>query len=414
MGKGLLYKIGGIANEKACLNVLKGRCKKSTFTKTKDDDLIDYINSIARDDNPLFFNSDYESCDEYLADFCLVFSGLKADKSQEGLWFQFSRSSDGDFRGAFVGTVKDILTNQSESSKVDYSVSIESVKNTCYPYETPKKELSKKDTTKKKTDTAVVEKIPAPQVFINEMYDRLLIKDHWLYNDNLWSYLKVIVGRINFLVENKEDVSRYLIKNKTGTKALFNSGLLDSFGNQIMLKVSLNVKGCVSLNGVSIVNGKNDLLSEDFIKVDLEKGCDRVKFCDDRDLIFKGKLEDFDLSIWGRLVHCLVERKDRFPEQFKDYTTEMLCQDMLTSLKFSLSLAKNDPYYIKPIYNARKNRVNYIIPYHPGCQFSEKPKLGMVVDKDGNKEFYEVCTILDYDQCMLDIKTVSLYPEVSF
>ena len=65
------------------------------------------------------------------------------------------------------------------------------------------------------------------------------------------------------------------------------------------------------------------------------------------------------------------------------------------------------------MYNMKHNNIHYIIPYHLGGRFSNKPDLGIILAKydDG---FWQIMTILEYSECIKNIRSISLYSENSF
>ena len=130
------------------------------------------------------------------------------------------------------------------------------------------------------------------------------------------------------------------------------------------------------------------------------------------DLIFNAEIDDFDLCNYERLSHCIVERRDRFPEYTKNMSDDAICTDMVKAIEMGITLSKYDLSYIKPIYNCRYNQINFIIPYHIGNDFNKEPELGIVVTQFDNG-LWEVMTILRAEECKQDERTLNLYSDNS-
>lgn len=259
--------------------------------------------------------------------------------------------------------------------------------------------------------------------FFNDLYDKLLVKKGWeLENGNLISYIKLLATRINNCIgTGKEEYNKYLIFNKDKTYVLFNSAFLDNFGNNIMIVNQLfptkkNEKPRLSYNRFYLAESKTALSSLGFSKSDIASYPTRIPFYNEdvSELIFTGDIDDVDTENYDRLTHCIIERKGRFPEFCANWTDKMHYDDLVEAIEFGIKLSKYDSGYIKPIYNPKYDRIQYIIPYHVKNNFQNQCELGIVITKENDGEYWQVMTILEYEQCIKDIKILSLYTENSF
>ena len=254
---------------------------------------------------------------------------------------------------------------------------------------------------------------PRTKEFYTLLYNRLLVQKGWeLETTALRSYIDVVIARLNFMLQDNEDVDKYLTYNGTHTMALFNTALLDKFGKPILVTSAVRGKS-LSFTDLRLVDTKATLLQNDFDKEQIKQNLDRVDFVKTReDLMFNAEIDDFDLCNYERLTHCIVERRDRFPEYTKNMSDDAICTDMVKAIEMGITLSKYDLSYIKPIYNCRYNQINFIIPYHIGNDFNKEPELGIVVTQFDNG-LWEVMTILRAEECKQDERTLNLYSDNS-
>ena len=268
-------------------------------------------------------------------------------------------------------------------------------------------------------DTPIIYNTGSNSVFYEGLYSRLLIQKDWNpVNGNLINYIGSIVSRINSLRSKGKDVSRYLMWNKDKKSALLNSALLDKFGKNILFISEAYKKGddtYLSFVNVSLVDSKKMLYDNGFENLSSVGDIECVPFYDNSvsELVFDARISDFDLENWHSLSHCIIDRKERFPEPWCNYSTEQLCQDIINAIELGISISKYDSGYIKPFYSRSRGKIQFIIPYHVGNNFQEAPELGIIVDKT-KYGFWQVMTILEYSQAYTNIKSLSLYSDSSF
>lgn len=251
--------------------------------------------------------------------------------------------------------------------------------------------------------------------FYKALYDRMLIKDGWnLDEPTLRNYIELIITRLNYLLKTNQSLGRFLIYNNSNSLILFNCGLLDKFGNDIHVITSVMSDDCFSFTDMRLSDGKSYLVANDFSPSSLLTNLVRVDFFDNNaDRYFDVNLNQIDTSNFIRIKHCIDERRNRFPDKFKSWTDDALCKDVVKAIEFGLRINKTDKDYIKPMYNMKYNTIHYIIPYHVGGRFSGKPELGIILAQYDD-DFWQIMTILEYSECIKNIRSISLYSENSF
>lgn len=280
-----------------------------------------------------------------------------------------------------------------------------------------KEKVTKSNTTKTKGVSTKRTSISCEKScnFYKALYDRMLIKDGWnLDEPTLRNYIELVITRLNYLLKTNKSLERFVVFNDSKSEILFNSGLLDKFGNDIYIVTNVLNGSCFSFTDMKLSDGKSYLLSNGFNSSLILNGIVRVDFFnDDTERYFSADLNQIDTDNFIRIKHCIDERRDRFPEEFKSWSDDALCKDIIKAIEFAIRLNKTDKGYIKPMYNMKHNNIHYIIPYHLGGRFSNKPDLGIILAKydDG---FWQIMTILEYSECIKNIRSISLYSENSF
>lgn len=412
----LLSEYGEIRNEGRCISELKSQIKE--FAKLSDANIISKLSESAKKTNRIrYFNFDYLelSEDECGKDVMWVDTGY-TNMFGSAVYVQFTGGSP--WSGALVGT---------ESSILDYQTSYRE---------------AKKGTTKEKLEQELdvdlsklegvsitlasdeikqpVQKINKNESFLNILYERLLIPHSWTV-ESLDNYTNLCIARINNCLLNGKDCSDYVIFNKDMTLALINSGLLDKFGKYIMLITKIygglaNEGKTIELGytGLRLGGSKASLCEEGFRKEDLNRNIERVQFSDNglTDLVFTSGLDDFDLDSRSRLEHCITDRRLRFPESYADANKEVICSDIIKAIELAVVLNKYDRNYIKPIYNRTRDSIDFVIPYHVGNDFQKKPELGIVIAYFN--DYWQIMTVLNYEDVIKDIKLFNMYENETF
>ena len=104
------------------------------------------------------------------------------------------------------------------------------------------------------------------------------------------------------------------------------------------------------------------------------------------------------------MTHCIVERRDRFPEEIRNYSDDLLYSELIKSVETGINLSKYDSSYVKPFYSIKHNKIHFVIPFHSGNTLRGKPELGIVVAKFNNTGLWQIMTVLDYNMVLRNTK----------
>lgn len=296
--------------------------------------------------------------------------------------------------GAYVGTEKNIIEranlkmfNKKEEREYSSSSAMSKINNIFVS--DPEKEI----------------KEPKTQSFFKELYERLLIKSNWNNTDNgLPNYIYTLINRIRqkYGIDNKD----FCIANSDKTKIIFNTNLMDRYGNDIIVKCKIYGDE-KEISSPEFVFSKASLIEEGFLKEDVAKELKTIDLFDNKEeLLFDAEIEEFDLDNYNRLTHVLEERIMRFPEEVRNLPLEILCSKLVSAIRLAVRISKRDFRYIVPMYSINTGCIQYLIPFHVNKAFNETPELAIIVNKKNG--FYAVMTVLPLKEAAANVK--SLFP----
>lgn len=235
-----------------------------------------------------------------------------------------------------------------------------------------------------------------------EIYANLLYHC-WESIEGLDSYIKVIGRRVSQLLEKK--MFDNLIMNKIES-VIINTGLMDIYGNDILVIYRKHLKKGVYV-AYKIISSKQDYLDEGFSNEQINMQVKPLTFFNENEQNFRPRFEEFDINT-RCLNHIVEERKNRLPEKLCNESTEYVTQLIIRELQQGLKILERDYSYAKPIYSDGK--ISWLFPIRLSTKINEEPELVMVIRK--NADFYELKTILAYDEVKDKITAMSLYHKI--
>lgn len=241
---------------------------------------------------------------------------------------------------------------------------------------------------------------------VTEAVKQQLMINNWESDGGLDRYIKVIGNRLLQLIERKEE-DYYILNNIKS--AVVNTGLLNKFGVDIFLVYRFHVASN-NYEPYKIVEGKSDIVEENFTKEQASKKIKPINFFDANNKEFDAEWEDFDIN-YSSLSHVIEERRGRFPEEIREVSANTIASKITQALEIGVKMAQRDRTYVKPTYSTKTGVVSWNMPLHIFKEFTENPELVMVVRKSG--VFWEIKTILPYDEELRNKMTdLSLYHQM--
>lgn len=256
----------------------------------------------------------------------------------------------------------------------------------------------------KKDEKDSVDKKEKIRDLYTEIFNSLLI-NNWKSIKGLERFIKIIGCRVEQLIDAKKD--EYYILNNIKS-VVVKTGLLDKFATDILVLYKWNVK----YNGYvaeKMIKSKKELVEEGFKKSEIQKNIKTITFFDGDEVLKGVRMEDFDLNS-ECLKHILEDRKDRFPQEFSGFTTDFFAGKLRESLAMGLKILEHDIHYAKPSYSAKTKSITWFMPLYVYRSLSEKPELVLAIRMDSEQIYYEVKTVLPYNDEIMDrITALSLY-----
>ena len=232
--------------------------------------------------------------------------------------------------------------------------------------------------------------------FLQELFNRLYDKRDWCAVDGslhrLKGFIAALAVRAGFLMKNGD---AGILLNRKKNRLLLNSGLLDVYCNDILLVFEVEDSG--RLHSPAIVGSRKSLIHQGFSGECLKEALAPVNFFDKKsDLILMASIEEFDLEDEQRLFHILEERLYRFPEWARQHGVLFLYSKLKSSLEFALRMCRRDYKYASAMYNLRRNRIQFLLPYYLRADFLHPPELAMIIDRD--RGYHLIKTVIPIDE----------------
>lgn len=257
------------------------------------------------------------------------------------------------------------------------------------------------------TETASVVKDSA----IHQLYNRLLVKECWNKRTlgDLTDYIKYLYKKVSCETSKtpiKASGNGYILSSDQSMVCI-NTGLLDCFGNDLMIVAPTNTSVTKFIKAVNIITSKSGLISLGFSKSSIEILPKPVKFYTDKtELIFSGDLKDFDLDSISKLTHIVKERKFRIPEKYSEMSQEAIAQMVKNSIIQGFRIADRDYRYFVPMFNFEREQIQFLAPiYLDGRLIGEPDVVAIIGETNG---FYTLNTIITVEDAKNNARLLTL------
>ncbi len=250
------------------------------------------------------------------------------------------------------------------------------------------------------------------QDLCNEFFNELAefsMKEPWEYKNRkdekfnkpiLKSYLEHELNRL-FYESEQEHRDKKIIFNNKGTHVLFNTNLLDHYGNDIFIvgEVVKDERNQVCISKLRRCN-KGVRLGELGFDSDSRSPAPPEFFKDVNEIVFHS-----DWGIETDYEHIIGERKSRFPEKYKDSSEITLGNKLASAIEFARKIAQRNYKFIVPMYYPRKHRIQLLIPIYLELDSERLPDFALVLTPSDNSYIPE--TILELDEVYQDARLIA-------
>ncbi|MCQ2274484.1 MAG: DUF3825 domain-containing protein [Bacteroidales bacterium] len=224
----------------------------------------------------------------------------------------------------------------------------------------------------------------------------------------LKSYLEYEVERLFF--ESEEcGYENKIVYNKDETYGLFNTNLIDKFGHDLMIVGEVMKSGGKSyLINLQMISSKLTLKRMQFVEPDPQPP---QFFSDVNEIVFHCDW-DIDNSI-ERYEHIIESRIERFPEKYRELSTDELGNKLDNAIDFARRIAQRNYKFIVPMYYPEKKRIQLLMPIYLESVYASRPDFALVLHPNIEETIYSPKTILGLDEVYQDARLIAK-PEESW
>lgn len=242
------------------------------------------------------------------------------------------------------------------------------------------------------------------------------IPESWKYKNKqsginhpiLKSYLENVLARL--IKEHKEGRKGKIVFSKDKKYVMFNTNLLDKYFHEVII-----VGDSAYTDGE--IHIKNPFRSTSRIKL-RKMGFDENAsalppqfFEDVNEVIFQTSWEidrDFDT-----FTHIIEDRRDRFPDDYHNMSTEELATKFDNAIDFAVALAQRNYKFIVPMYRPQEDKIQLLMPIYLTGTYSVRPDFALILTPDKELKMYDPETILPLDAAYQNARLIAK-PEESW
>ena len=225
----------------------------------------------------------------------------------------------------------------------------------------------------------------------------------------LKSYLQFELDRL-FYEQDSLNYPNRIIVNEDHSKALFNTNLINKFGDDLKIVGSLiEISNKYYLSELKISPSTMSLkkmgfdTSQNPIPPTFFKDINEIIFHCDWDI-------DKDLE---KYEHIIEERKERFPEKYQELTADDLGRRLNNAIQLAKKIAQRNYKFIVPMYYPTARRIQLLMPIYLETSYSSHPDFALVLTPHINEKLYTLETILGLDEVYQDARLIAK-PEESW
>lgn len=251
--------------------------------------------------------------------------------------------------------------------------------------------------------------------FLDEIHDMLLDKNEWDFPGGMEA-LESYIHRVLTVSKIKHSEGKKVFEfNKSRTKVLFNTNLIDKYGD--FIKVILDYKDNFRYPDENKLPKASDIrftkpvrvfnptyILYDGFTID-QYEMDATKFYNhESDLIFTGEREDFILDNYKRYDH-LMDRVERLPIEYRRMTPLEMANKVKNSIELAVRRSKIDYKYIIPCFSLKDKRICFLVPMTGDIRYANETIAYILISKVAGK--WEVITLFDYYLAYIAARLIS-------
>ena len=195
--------------------------------------------------------------------------------------------------------------------------------------------------------------------------------------------------------EYDKGAANKLVYSNDGKHLVFNTNLLDKYFHEIWVVVDVRTN-----NGGTklLVNPRRVKKELDLYKMGFPRDTkpEQPRFFENiEEVIYQPtwKIDkDFD-----KFAHIIDQRRDRFPEEMKNASSDELGRKLDDAISFAVAIAQRNYKFIVPMYRPQTGHIQLLMPIYLKGTYSTQPDFALILSPDPENEYYIPETILPLD-----------------
>ncbi|HZK24462.1 MAG TPA: DUF3825 domain-containing protein [Oscillospiraceae bacterium] len=106
-----------------------------------------------------------------------------------------------------------------------------------------------------------------------------------------------------------------------------------------------------------------------------------------------------------KFEHIIIERLERFPEQFEHFDVTSLARLLDSAIDYGIAMAERNYKLVIPQYRPQRDKIQFLLPLYLGGEFTKSPDLALVLDLE--KNIYTPETILPLDAAYQNARVIA-------
>ena len=249
--------------------------------------------------------------------------------------------------------------------------------------------------------------------FLEELEQLFLNKERWFVvqgGRRDYLRLKTYLSSLCALVKRFQAISETscFALNESNTKILFDCNLLNKFGGKIILSHDIKSfenkkETIIRYLNPSVIGNSKDAEDQGFDPAVLSELQPFPLYTSSKELLFEGKLTDFELDDFHHLEHIQTHRDFRLPPFMREMSSVELFYLIKHSIEMALQQQSVDFRYIQPSYSINDLRPLFVIPIfkigatHPSCC--------LLINKQKKK--WVLLTVLELEQAYISSRIIA-------
>lgn len=242
------------------------------------------------------------------------------------------------------------------------------------------------------------------------------IPESWKYKNKqsginhpiLKSYLENVLNRLK--KEYQDGDNRKIVFSKDRKYAMFNTNLLDKYFHEVIIVGEIDSVD----DEIQIKNPFRSTSLAKLLKMGFDENARALPpqfFSDVNEVIFQTSWKidrDFDT-----FTHIIEDRRDRFPEEYHNQSTEELAKKFDNAIDFAVALAQRNYKFIVPMYRPQIDEIQLLMPIYLRGTYSDRPDFALILTPNQELRIYEPETILPLDAAYQNARLIAK-PEESW